>query len=73
MLASAADLPYPIIRLIPYGFEMLDERALQRPTRGVAMKSCLARDVQCIENFAVDIKLNLPGRGVSDPDRRRFS
>jgi hypothetical protein len=73
MLAAATNFRDTIVRLISDGFELLDERAFQRPTRGIGGKSRFARNVQGIQNFAVDIKLNLPGRGVADPDRRRLS
>ena len=68
MLSTAADLPDSIIRLLPDGFEMLDERAFQGPARGVAMKARFARDIEGVKNFPIDVELYLLCRGVADFD-----
>lgn len=72
MLAAAPDFPDSIVGLIPDGFKMRHERAFQRPARSIGGKPGFERNIQGIENFPVNIKLNLPGRGVADPDRRRL-
>ena len=42
MLTAAPDFPDPVVRLIPDGFEMFDQRAFQRPTRGIGRKDRLS-------------------------------
>src|SRR5664280_3622738 len=71
MLASAADFPDPVIRLIPDCLEMRDERAFERPTGVICFKPGAPGDIQGIQNFTVDVELKLVGRGVANPNRSR--
>ena len=64
MLAAAANFPDAIVRLIPDGFEMLEQPAFQRPARFAAMQPGFSSDVKRVQKLAVDIELNLLGRGV---------
>ena len=71
MLALAAPLPDAVIRLVPYLRQMLQHRAFQRPGALVEFQLGHARLMKRVDQFAVDVELQLGVRGVADPNRLR--
>ncbi len=67
----AADLPQPLVRALPVRGEEVEQRQLDRPGEVVLGDAGLARLVQGVEHFAVDVELELLGRRVAHPDRSR--
>src|SRR5271155_4884784 len=67
--ARAAHLPDSLVRLLPARLEEIHQRALQPPGVVVALQVVLARDVQGIDHFAIDIELKLLMRGVANTHR----
>src|SRR5215467_3781065 len=71
MLRIAANLPDAMVRLTPTLFQVMQNRLLKRPARFGWSQGALPRLMQGIEQFTVDIDLNLPMRVVADPHRGR--
>ena len=59
LLAFAAHLPDSFVRLSPDLFEVGTEGGLHRPTLGLSGDPVLARDVERVEQLAVDVDLQL--------------
>jgi len=51
--------------------DMIDHRTPQCPGRFVKLQPGYARLMKRVDQFAVDIELQLRMRGVADPDRQR--
>ena len=71
MPAVAAALPDAVIGLVPDFRQMLKNIAFQRPGAFVKFQLSHARLMERIDQFAVNIELQLGVRGVTDPDRLR--
>ena len=70
-LALAAAFPDAVIRLVPYFSQMFDHRAFQCPGFVVKFQLGHAGLVKRIDQFAVDIELQLGVCGIADPNRLR--
>ena len=71
MLALAAALPDAVIGLVPYFGKMLQHRAFQRPASFIEFELGHAPLVKGVDQFAIDVELQLRMRGVADPHRLR--
>ena len=69
--SRTADLPDPLVRLLPRGFQEVDQQPLQRPRLRIRLNSRAKGHVQRVHDFAVDVELQLIDRGVPDADRPR--
>ena len=65
----SAHLPDAFVRLAPGTFHELEDHFLERPGRSVRLEPGVARDVQRVEDLAVDVQLELVDRGVADAHR----
>ena len=66
MPGAAANLPDALVGLAPDGLQMRDERLLERPAVLIRSETGVARDVEGVEHFAIDVELQLSGGGVAD-------
>ena len=71
MPAVAAALPDAVIRLVPDLGEMLEHRTFQRPAAFVELELGHPRLVKRINQFAIDVELQLRMGGIADPHRQR--
>ena len=71
MLALAASFPNAVIGLVPYFGKMLQHGAFQCPTSFIELELRHARLVKGVDQFAIDVELQLRMRGVADPHRLR--
>ena len=69
MPARAAALPDAVIRLVPSPGQMIQHGAFHRPAGFIQFKFCHAPLVKGVDQFAVDVELQLRVRGVADPHR----
>src|SRR5580698_6687131 len=66
MSALAAHFPDPIVGLVPDLLEMTDERTFERPARLLRDQARAPGDKERIQNFAVDVELNLARGEIAD-------
>ena len=71
MTPIAADFPDAVIRLFPVRLEKIDQHTLDAPRIFVGSKTGDPCELQRIDDFAVDIELRLPGRGIANANRPR--
>ena len=64
-----AYLPDAFVRLLPFRFEEPEQSHLYPPCRRFRFQAGVARDVQRIHHFAVDVELELARRRVADAHR----
>ena len=69
VLARAAHLPDPLVRLGPDPLEMLDQVRLQRPARLVVRKADAPRKMERVHHLAEYVELELLRGGVTDAHR----
>ena len=69
--ALAADLPDPLVRLVPRALEEVEERELQPPGRLLGGQPALAPLEHRVHQLAEHVELELVGGGVADPHGRR--
>ena len=62
----SAHLPDAFVRLAPDAFHELEDHLLERPGISVRLQPGVARHVERVEDFAVDVQLELVDRGVAD-------
>ena len=67
----AADLPDPLVGLLPGLLEEGEERELEPPRRRLGRQPALARLQHRVHQLAVDVELELVRGGVADPHGRR--
>ena len=72
LFRAATDLPDAFVRFVPYGFEMIEQRALDGPSSLVFAKSSSTGLIKRIHQLAIDIQLPLVVRGVANADRLRI-
>src|SRR5260370_645015 len=71
MLALAAPLPDAVIGLVPDISQMVEHLASQRPGIFMKFQRRHARLMKGVDQFAVDIELQLGMRGIADPNGLR--
>lgn len=71
VLARTAPLPDAAVGLIPDRGEMLQHLALQRPGLAIEREIRVAPLMEGVDQFAIDVKLQLRMCGVADPHRLR--
>ena len=69
LLWTGAHLPNTLVGLLPMGLDLVDKSRQKRPRRGVRGHPRMAGSLERVQDLAVDIQLNLRGRGVAGPDR----
>ena len=69
MPACAAALPDAVIRLVPSPGEVLQHGAFHRPAGFIQFEFCHAPLVKGVDQFAVDVELELRMRGIADAHR----
>ena len=71
MRAIAAPLPDAVVRLVPYFRQMFEHLAFEVPGSVIQLQLGHPRLMKCVDQFAVDVELQLGMRGIADPDRLR--
>ena len=71
MLAVTAALPDATVRLVPDLGQMIQHDAFQIPRTFVELQLGHARLMECVDQLAIDIELQLRMRGIADPHRQR--
>ena len=71
MLAAAARLPDPLVGLVPVLADPVHDPYDRDPGVVVERRSVLVVEVERVDELAVDVELELLGRAVADPHRRR--
>src|SRR3954469_7413564 len=66
LLAATAHFPDPLIGLLPRIADVVRELALHRPRGRRLRETMIARLVQGVRDFAVDVELPLRRRGIAD-------
>src|SRR4029078_5961671 len=65
--ACAAALPDAMIGLVPYFGKMLEYRAFYCPGASIQFELGGSPLMECVDQFAVDVELQLRMRGIADP------